>query len=109
MTYETIPIIHSGPTEKRPTEHLVIGQQYFDTTLGMPIFWNGTKWIISASDVDEKLKDYIRIDKLFTTDISRAPEFAGQIAIANDALYVAESTASTNSWRMATLQPNDTL
>lgn len=45
MTYVTVPIIHSGSTENRPTEHLVVGQMYFDTTLGVPIFWNGTEWI----------------------------------------------------------------
>lgn len=109
MTYETIPIIHSGSTEKRPTEHLVVGQQYFDTTLGMPIFWNGTKWIVSVSDVDEKLKDYVRIDKLMASDITQAPAFAGQIAKVDSALYIAESTTSTNSWRKVMLEPNDTL
>ena len=45
MTYVTVPIIHSGATENRPTEHLVVGQMYFDTTLGAPVFWNGTEWI----------------------------------------------------------------
>lgn len=45
MTYVTVPIIHSGATENRPTEHLVVGQMYFDTTIGAPVFWNGTEWI----------------------------------------------------------------
>ena len=45
MTYVTVPIIHSGSTENRPTEHVVVGQMYFDTTLGAPVFWNGTEWI----------------------------------------------------------------
>ena len=45
MTYVTVPIIHSGTTENRPTEHLVVGQMYFDTTVGTPVFWNGTEWI----------------------------------------------------------------
>ena len=45
MTYVTVPIIHSGTTENRPTEHLVTGQMYFDTTVGAPVFWNGTQWI----------------------------------------------------------------
>jgi hypothetical protein len=108
MTYETIPVIHSGPTENRPTEHLVVGQQYFDTTLEMPVFWNGTKWVVSASDVGEKLKEYVRIDKIFTTDVTQPPAFAGQMAILNNTLYIAEST-DLGSWRMVTLQPNDHL
>lgn len=37
-------IIQSGTTEQRPTENNVVGQQYFDTTLGVPVYWNGTEW-----------------------------------------------------------------
>ena len=109
MTYETIPVIHSGPTENRPTEHLVVGQQYFDTTLDMPVFWNGTKWIVNAADVGDRLKDYVRIDKLMATDVTQAPAFAGQMIIVNDTLYVAESTEGPGSWRIIPLQPNDHL
>ena len=36
--------VASGTTEQRPTENLVVGQQYFDTTLGTPVYWNGTEW-----------------------------------------------------------------
>ena len=109
MTYETIPVIHSGPTENRPTEHLVVGQQYFDTTLDMPVFWNGTKWVVNAADVGDRLKDYVRIDKLMATDVTQAPAFAGQMIIVNDTLYVAESTEGPGSWRIIALQPNDHL
>lgn len=109
MTYETIPVIHSGPTENRPTEHLVVGQQYFDTTLDMPVFWNGTKWVVNAADVGDRLKDYVRIDKLMATDVTQAPAFAGQMIINNNTLYIAESTEGPGSWRIISLQPNDHL
>lgn len=109
MTYETIPVIHSGPTEQRPTEHLVVGQQYFDTTLDMPVFWNGTKWVVNAADVGDRLKDYVRIDKLMATDMTQAPAFAGQMIIDNNTLYIAESTEGPGSWRIVYLQPNDHL
>ena len=36
--------VASGTTEQRPTENLVVGQQYFDITLGVPVYWNGTEW-----------------------------------------------------------------
>nr|DAR17040.1 MAG TPA: tailspike protein [Caudoviricetes sp.] len=36
--------VASGTTEQRPTENLVVGQQYFDTTLSVPVYWNGTEW-----------------------------------------------------------------
>lgn len=35
----------SGTTAQRPTTNLVVGMQYFDTTLGQPIWWNGTAWV----------------------------------------------------------------
>ena len=33
-----IPIVLSGPTTNRPVENLYVGLQYFDTTLGKPIW-----------------------------------------------------------------------
>ncbi len=33
-----------GATSARPTRVPGIGFQYFDTTLGIPIFWNGSVW-----------------------------------------------------------------
>ena len=36
--------IKSGATEDRPTGDLTVGQQFFDTTLGVPVYWNGTEW-----------------------------------------------------------------
>lgn len=35
----------SGPTANRPTARLWIGRQYFDTTLGQPIWYDGSGWV----------------------------------------------------------------
>lgn len=35
----------SGPTTQRPTVALQVGTNFFDTTLGYPIWYNGTKWV----------------------------------------------------------------
>ena len=35
----------SGVTANRPTLELQIGQYYFDTTLGHPIWYDGTNWV----------------------------------------------------------------
>lgn len=43
----------SGITANRPSTNLKIGQQYFDTTLGIPIWWNGTKWIDALGNTPE--------------------------------------------------------
>ena len=34
----------SGPTTDRPIENLQVGDFYYDTTLGIPIWYNGTVW-----------------------------------------------------------------
>ena len=40
-----------GTTAQRPTANQQIGQQFFDTTLGYPIWWNGTKWVNASGTV----------------------------------------------------------
>lgn len=110
MTYETIPIIHSGPTEKRPTEHIAVGQQYFDTTLGLQIVWNGTKWIANNVDIDEKLKEYVRKDSITATDITTTPAFIGQVAVSGGQIYIAKSLEHGGAgWNVIRTKPIDTL
>ena len=41
---QNVTVPDSGTTALRPTDYLQVGQQYFDTTLGYPIWWNGTVW-----------------------------------------------------------------
>jgi hypothetical protein len=41
----TISTPQNGTTADRPTQSLQIGQFYFDTTLGYPIWYNGTDWV----------------------------------------------------------------
>jgi hypothetical protein len=41
---QSIAIPDSGTTANRPTAGLQVGQFYFDTTLGIPIWYNGTVW-----------------------------------------------------------------
>ena len=67
MTYVTVPIIHSGATENRPTEHLVVGQMYFDTTVGAPIFWNGTEWIQGSNGGSVDTSNLVTKQELETT------------------------------------------
>ena len=38
----------SGTTTGRPGTQLYVGQPFFDTTLGIPIWWNGKHWVNSA-------------------------------------------------------------
>ena len=110
MTYETIPIIHSGPTEKRPAENIAIGQQYFDTTLGLQIVWNGTKWIANNVDIDAKLAEYVRKDSIVATDITTTPAFLGQVAVSGGQIYIAKSLDNgAAGWNVIRTEPIDTL
>lgn len=34
-----------GTTAERPSSNLDTGFRYFDSTIGMPIYWEGTKWV----------------------------------------------------------------
>ena len=47
--------------------------------------------------------------KLVATDITKAPDFVGQVAVDNGTIYIAESTDGPGSWRIVQLQPNDHL
>lgn len=110
MTYETIPIIHSGPTEKRPTENIAVGQQYFDTTLGLQIVWNGTKWIANNVDIDAKLAEYVRKDSITATDITTTPAFIGQVAVSGGQIYIAKSLDHGGAgWNVIRTESIDTL
>jgi len=42
---QNVTVPASGVTALRPTDSLQVGQFYFDTTLGIPIWWDGTDWI----------------------------------------------------------------
>jgi hypothetical protein len=50
---QAIAIPDSGTTANRPNavNFLLIGQQYFDTTLGIPIFWRGSNWVNASGTV----------------------------------------------------------
>jgi len=41
----------SGTTAHRPNFNLPIGATYFDTTLGIPIWYNGSHWVNSSGTI----------------------------------------------------------
>lgn len=36
---------HNGTTANRPTSDLYVGRPFFDTTLGKPVWYDGTNWV----------------------------------------------------------------
>lgn len=55
------------------------------------------------------MSEYVKKSDILAPNINSAPKFAGQMAIFNNTLYIAESTQGIGSWRMVALQPNDHL
>ena len=52
---QALIIPDAGLTSERPVSttliQLQIGQMYFDTTIGLPIWWNGTDWIDASGTI----------------------------------------------------------
>jgi hypothetical protein len=42
---------NTGATNARPNQGLQVGQVFFDTTLGIPIWWTGMKWVNASGTV----------------------------------------------------------
>lgn len=72
-----------------------------------------TVYFLSGKDVIKAIKNIqppsIDGGKLVATDVTKAPDFAGQVAISYGSIYIAESTEGPESWRIVLLQPNDHL
>lgn len=50
--YVKIPVVLAGPSTDRPTQSLLTGQMYYDTTLNKPIFFvHGTGWVDATGTV----------------------------------------------------------
>lgn len=70
-------------------------------------------YFLSGKDVVNAIKKIqipsIDGGKLVATDITKAPDFVGQVAVVYGTIYIAESTEGPGSWRIVQLQPNDHL
>lgn len=74
----------------------------------------GAVYFLSGKDVVNAIKNIqapstITGDKFVATDITKVPDFTGQVAVADGQIYIAESTEGLGSWRIVQLQPNDHL
>ena len=49
QTYDALTA--AGATAERPAAGLYVGQYYFDTDLGIPIWYDGTNWVDAAGTV----------------------------------------------------------
>lgn len=49
-TFAKIPYSITGTTAQRPATNRTAGQSYYDTTIGKPVWWNGTNWTDAAGN-----------------------------------------------------------
>lgn len=72
-----------------------------------------TVYFLSGKDIINAIKNIqppsIDGGKLVATDVTKTPDFAGQVAISYGQIYIAESTEGPGAWRIVLLQPNDHL
>lgn len=66
-----------GTTVQRPSSSKPVGFEYFDTTLGRPVWWNGTSWEdVKPVDATMSVKGIIEVatqtETILGTDDSRA-------------------------------------
>ena len=47
----TLSTPSAGTTTSRPSTALQVGQFYFDTSLGIPIWWDGTNWVDATGTI----------------------------------------------------------
>lgn len=73
-----------------------------------------TVYFLSGKDVVNTIKN-IQVpstdigNKIVATDITKTPDFIGQVAVSNGSIYLAESVEGPGAWRIVLLQPNDHL
>ena len=63
-------IKHRGTTEERPTEGMLAGFIYFDTTLGKPIWWAGEGWVDAlGNSIDTEYQQLIDSSHRLSADL----------------------------------------
>jgi hypothetical protein len=66
----TVP--NSGTSADRPVGRIDVGQLYFDTTLGIPIFWNGSFWINAIGEPLIYIEGLKTVGKVGTVTVTTA-------------------------------------
>jgi hypothetical protein len=66
----TVP--NSGTSADRPVGRIDVGQPYFDTTLGIPIFWNGSFWINAIGEPLIYIEGVKTVGKVGTVTVTTA-------------------------------------
>lgn len=107
INYDKLKNMIESNTVDEDTTYFLSGKEIINIIQNIEI--PSIEGLAKTIDIENKLKDYVRIDKLVATDITKAPDFAGQVAVSYGSIYIAESTEGPGAWRIVQLQPNDHL
>lgn len=107
INYNKLKSMIESNTVDEDTTYFLPGKEIINIIKNIEI--PSIEGLAKTTDIENKLKDYVRIDKIVATDITKAPDFAGQVTVSYGSIYIAESTESPGAWRIVQLQPNDHL
>lgn len=97
LSFNGLPL--SGTTAQRPT-NAEIGQPYFDITLGVQLYWNGTLWVGDGIGYIHIPLSSFRI--VATNDISaKGNADGGTLSLDTDPKYKRENAATDKALRIA--------
>lgn len=107
INYDKLKSMIESNTVDEDTTYFLPGKEIINAIQNIEV--PSIEGLAKTTDIENKLKDYIHIDKIVATDITKAPDFAGQVAVSYGSIYIAESTEGPESWRIVLLQPNNHL
>ena len=107
INYDKLKSMIESNTVDEDTTYFLPGKEIINTIQNIEV--PSIEGLAKTIDIENKLKDYVRIDKIVATDITKTPDFIGQVAVSYGSIYIAESTEGPGAWRIVQLQPNDHL
>lgn len=107
INYDKLKNMIESNTVDEDTTYFLSGKEIISIIKNIEI--PSIEGLAKTTYVENKLKDYIHIDKIVATDVTKTPDFIGQVAVSNGQIYIAESTEGPGAWRIVQLQPNDHL
>lgn len=107
INYDKLKNMIESNTVDADTTYFLSGKEIINAIKDIEV--PSIEGLAKTTDVDEKLKGYIKIDKITSTDTSKAPDFVGQIAIESGVFYIAETATGPEGWRILEVQHGDHL
>ncbi|MCP1493975.1 hypothetical protein J2Y73_004006 [Peribacillus frigoritolerans] len=83
--YWKLNLTPQGPTSNRPSIGISPGFMYFDTSLQVPIWWNGSKWLETKKGTLTYNGDGMTTTKTIAHGLTGTPSFYHVNAASNDA------------------------